>query len=99
MDKQTTLLELKGLSRVVSREVRNLVHKRHAVEELAESYEPENPFLGMLDLLDQEVVEAAQNSMYQHLSDEERHAFRKQWNAMPPYQQLDFLNSYVMGDD
>ena len=38
MDRQTLMLELKGLSQVVNADVRDLVYKRQAVSTLADQY-------------------------------------------------------------
>ncbi len=97
MDKQTLILELIGLSRVVDGSVRNLVYKRHAVAEMADSYEPENPFLVLLDNIEAELMEATQNSIFANLSTDERRAFTAQWTAMRPEQQLSYLDRYVRG--
>ncbi len=97
MDKQTLILELIGLSRVVDGDVRNLVYKRHAVAEMADSYEPVNPFLMLLDEIDKALVAATQNSIFANLSHDERRAFLAQWGEMKPYQQLSYLDRYVRG--
>ena len=98
MDKQTMMLELKGLSRVVGSDVRDLVYKRCAVTELAGDYEPENPFLHMLDKLDEQLIERVELSIFQHLSKEERRAFLAQWSEMRLNEQLQFLERYVLED-
>ena len=97
MDKQTMMLELKGLSRVVSSDVRDLVYKRCAVTELADNYEPENPFLHMLDKLDEQLIERVELSIFEHLSKEERRAFLAQWSDIRPDEQMSFLENYVRG--
>ncbi len=96
MDRQTIMLELTGLSRVMSSDVRDLVYKRRAVTELADSYEPINPFLNVLDDVEAQLMEAVQHSIYIHLSNEERQAFMDQWREMPPHLQLGFLDDYVL---
>lgn len=95
MDRQTMMLELTGLSRVVSSDVRDLVYKRRAVTELVDSYQPVNPFLNALDDVEAQLMEAVQHSIYLHLSKEERQAFMDHWREMPPDLQLDFLDDYV----
>ena len=97
MDKQTLILELIGLSRVVNGDVRNLVYKRHAVSEMADSYEPVNPFLVLLDEIDEALMAATQNSIFANLSQDERRAFLAQWGEMQPYEQLSYLDRYVRG--
>jgi len=96
MDKKTMMLELKGLSRVVGHDVRDLIYKRCAVTELADNYEPENPFLHMLDKLDEQLVERVELSIFEHLSKDERRAFLAQWSEMRPDEQLQFLERYVL---
>lgn len=54
-DKQRTVLELLGLSRVVTPQVRHLVQKHQILEELADNYEPINPFYPMMDGLEDEL--------------------------------------------
>ena len=98
MDKQTLMLELKGLSRVVSNDVRALIHKRRAVEELADSFEPVNPFLNMLDDLEEKLIEHVQLSVFTNLSEDERNAFVAQWSQIHPAEQLRFLDQYVAED-
>ena len=97
MDKQTLILELIGLSRVVDSDVRNLIYKRHAVTELADTYEPENPFLVLLDDIEAKLIETVHHSIYVNLSEEERQAFTVQWRTMLPDQQLRYLDQYVRG--
>lgn len=96
MDKETLMLELKGLSRVVSKDVRGVVHKRRAVQELADSFEPVNPFLNMLDELEGQLIENIQLSVFKNLSEAERRAFLAQWSEMHPVEQLQFLDQYVV---
>lgn len=98
MDKQTMMLELKGLSRVVNKDVTNLVLKRRVIEELADGYEPLNPFFAMMDTVEDELSDMVQRNIFEHLSEGERTAFRSQWNEMRPDQQMSYLNSYVAGD-
>ena len=82
MDKKTLMLELKGLSRVVDRDVRGLIFKRSAIKELSNAYEPINPFETLLDVVEDELGMTVQHNIYAKLSDGERIAFRNQWEQM-----------------
>lgn len=97
-DKQRTVLELLGLSRVVTPQVRYLVQKHQILEELADNYEPINPFYPMMDGLEDELQHAVAADAFTNLSDGEHQAFRKEWHKMRPDQQLKFLRQYVLGD-
>ena len=99
MDKQTLILELIGLSRVVDSDVRDLIYKRHVVTELVDAYEPENPFLTLLDKIEAALLEVTQHSIYTNLSKDERHAFVAQWDTMLPHEQLRYLDQYVRGPE
>ena len=82
MDKKIMMLELKGLSRVVDKEVRNLAYKRRAVLELADRYEPVNPYWVLLDEIEADLMEAVHHGIIDNLSDGERQAFTAEWKAM-----------------
>ena len=97
MDRQTLMLELKGLSQVVNADVRDLVYKRHAVSGLADEYEPVNPYLDMLDQLETDLINAIDRSIFENLSREASNVFADQWNQMFVYQQFQFLEDYVRG--
>jgi hypothetical protein len=97
MDRQTLMLELKGLSQVVNADVRDLVYKRHAVSVLADEYEPVNPYLDMLDQLETDLINAIDRSIFENLSREASNVFADQWNQMFVYQQFQFLEDYVRG--
>ena len=97
MDKQTLILELIGLSRVVNSELRDLIYKRHVVTELADDYEPENPFLAQLDKIEAALLEVTQHNIYTNLSKDERRAFVAQWDTMLPHEQFRYLDQYVRG--
>ena len=97
MDKQTLILELIGLSRVVDSDVRDLIYKRHVVTEMVDAYEPENPFLTLLDDIEARLIDTVHHSIYVNLSEEERQAFTVQWRTMLPDQQLRYLDQYVRG--
>lgn len=98
MDRERLMLELTGLSRVITKDVRNLVYKRQAVEDLVYSYEPENPFLSVLEDVDAQLIEQVEQSIFENLSKEERKAFLAQWSQMHPNRRLQFLEFYVLGD-
>ena len=97
MDRQTLMLELKGLSQVVNADVRNLVYKRHAVSALADEYEPVNPYHDVLDHLENDLIHAIDRSIHENLSREASRAFAGQWNQMSAYEQFQFLEDYVRG--
>lgn len=97
MDKQTLILELIGLSRVVDSDVRDLIYKRRVVTEMADAYEPENPFLPLLDDIEAKLIETVHHSIYVNLSEDERQAFTVQWRTMLPHEQLRYLDQYVRG--
>ncbi|ARU00180.1 hypothetical protein LOKVESSMR4R_00847 [Yoonia vestfoldensis] len=97
MDRQTLMLELKGLSQVVNADVRDLVYKRHAVSTLADDYEAVNPFHEMLDHLESDLIGAIDLSIYENLSREAGSVFAAQWNQMSVYQQFQYLEDYVRG--
>ena len=97
MDKQTLILELIGLSRVVDSDVRDLIYKRRVVTEMADAYEPENPFLPLLDDIEVKLIETVHHSIYVNLSEDERQAFTVQWRTMLPHEQLRYLDQYVRG--
>lgn len=95
MDKQIMLLELKGLSRVVDHEVRKLVRRHMVLTELADDYEPVNPFLEPLDQAQWDLQDSLLRSMHCNLSESECSAFKSQWQAMGPTKQHEFLVRYV----
>lgn len=95
MDRQTLMLELKGLSRVVDANLRQLIIKRRIVAELADTYEPENPFLHLLDEIEGTLTETMQRNTFEKLSGEERKAFAADWLKMRPDQQLRYLDEYI----
>ena len=97
MDRQTLMLELKGLSQVVNADVRDLVYKRQAVSTLADEYEAVNPFHDMLDHLESDLIHAIDRSIYENLSREAGSVFADQWNQMSVYQQFRYLENYVRG--
>ena len=97
MDRQTLMLELKGLSQVVNADVRDLVYKRHAVSTLADEYEPVNPYHDMLDQLETDLIHAIDRSIFENLSREASNVFADQWNQMSVYQQFQYLEDYVRG--
>jgi hypothetical protein len=97
MDRQTLMLELKGLSQVVNADVRDLVYKRHAVSALADEYKAVNPFHDMLDQLESDLINAIDRSIFENLSREASSAFAAQWNQMSVYQQFQYLENYVRG--
>lgn len=97
MDRQTLMLELKGLSQVVTADVRDLVYKRHAVSTLADEYEAVNPFHDMLDHLENDLIHAIDRSIFESLSREASTVFADQWNQMSVYQQFQYLEDYVRG--
>lgn len=97
MDKKTLMLELKGLSRVVDRDVRGLIFKRSAIKELSNAYEPINPFETLLDVVEDELGMTVQHNIYAKLSDGERIAFRNQWEQMRAHEQLRCLEQYCNG--
>ena len=97
MDKQTLILELIGLSRVVNSELRDLIYKRHIVTELADDYEPVNPYLVELDKIEAALLEVTQHNIYTNLSKDERRAFIVQWETMLPHEQLRYLDQYARG--
>lgn len=97
MDRQTLMLELKGLSQVVSADVRDLVYKRRAVSALADEYEAVNPFHDMLDVLENDLSNAIDCSIFENLSREASTFFADQWNQMSVYQQFQYLEDYVRG--
>lgn len=82
MDKETLFLELKGLSRVVDDEVRNLAYQRRVVLELADRYEPVNPYWVLLDEIEVDLMEAVQHGIFDNLSEGEQKAFTAQWKTM-----------------
>lgn len=95
MDKETLLLELKGLSRVVDDEVRNLAYKRRAVLELADQYEPVNPYWVILDDVEADLMEAVDHSSLDNLSEGERKAFTIQWKTMRRDQKLSCIEKVI----
>jgi len=95
MDKQTMMLELKGLSRVIDHDVRRLVHQHIVLSELADDYEPVNPFLEPLDQAHWDLQDSLLRSMHCNLSESECAAFKAQWQAMGPTKQHEFLVRYV----
>ena len=95
MDKHTMLLELKGLSRVVDWDVRRLVRRHMVLTELADDYEPVNPFLEPLDQAQWDLQDSLLRSMHCNLSDSECAAFKAQWQAMSPSEQYDVLVEHV----
>ena len=97
-DKHTNLLELLGLSRVVTPHVRQLVHKHHVLQELADNYEPINPFYPMMDRVEDELHHTVGVDAFANLSQEEYRAFSKEWRKMRADQQLAFLAQYILGD-
>ena len=97
MDRQTLMLELKGLSQVVDADVRDLVYKRHAVSTLADEYEPVNPYHDMLDQLETDLIHAIDRSIFENLSREASNVFADQWNQMSAYQKFQYLEDYVRG--
>lgn len=98
MNRERLMLELTGLSRVINKEVRNLVYKRQVVEDLAYNYEPENPFLSALDEVDAQLREQVEQSIFENLGKEERKAFLAQWSQMHPQKRIQFLEFYVLED-
>ncbi|MCV2875079.1 hypothetical protein OE810_02290 [Rhodobacteraceae bacterium XHP0102] len=97
MDRQTLMLELKGLSQVVDADVRDLVYKRHAVSALADEYEPVNPYHDMLDQLETDLIHAIDRSIFENLPREASNVFAAQWNQMSAYEQFQYLEDYVRG--
>ena len=97
MDRQTLMLELKGLSQVVNADVRDLVYKRQAVSTLADEYEAANPFYDMLDVLERDLSHAIDCSIFENLSREASTVFADQWKQMSVYQQFQYLEDYVRG--
>ena len=95
MDRQTMMLELKGLSRVVDHDVRRLVRRHMVLTELADNYEPVNPFLEPLDQAQWDLQDSLLRSMHCNLSESEGAAFKTQWQAMGPTKQHKFLVRYV----
>lgn len=95
MDRQTLMLELKGLSRLVDEEVRNLAYKRRAVMELADRYEPVNPYWVLLDEIEAELMAAVHHSIFDKLSDGERQAFTAQWKTMRRDQQITCIEKVI----
>lgn len=95
MDKQTMMLELKGLSRVVDHDVRRLVRRHMVLTELADDYEPVNPFLEPLDQAQWDLQDSLLRSMHCNLSESECAAFKVEWHAMRPTKQHKFLVRYV----
>ena len=95
MDRETLLLELKGLSRVVDEEVRNLAYKRRAVLELADRYEPVNPYWVLLDEIEADLMEAVQHGILDNLSEGEQQAFTAQWKTMHRDQQLACIEKVI----
>ena len=95
MDRQALMLELTGLSRVVDEEVRNLAYKRRAVLELADRYEPVNPYWVLLDEIEGDLMEAVQHGIFDNLSEGERHAFTAQWKTMRRDEQLTCIEKVI----
>lgn len=95
MDKQTMMLELKGLSRVIDHDVRRLVHQHIVLSELADDYEPVNPFLDSLDQTGWHLHDSILRSMHRNLSDGECAAFKAQWQAMSPSEQYAVLVKHI----
>jgi ABC-type branched-subunit amino acid transport system ATPase component len=95
MDRETLLLELKGLSRVVDDEVRNLAYKRRAVLELADLYEPVNPYWVLLDEIEADLMEAVQHGIFDNLSEGEQQAFTAQWKNMRRDQQITCIEKVI----
>ena len=95
MDRQTLMLELKGLSRVIDADVRNLIIKRRIVSELSDNYEPQNPFFSLLDEIEDTLADAVQRKSFDNLSSEERTVFLAEWRKMQPHEQLRYLDEYI----
>lgn len=95
MNKHTMMLELKGLSRVVDWDVRRLVRRHIVLTELADGYEPVNPFLEPLDQAQWDLQDSLLRSVHCNLSESECAAFKAQWQAMGPTKQHAFLVRYV----
>lgn len=97
MDRQTLMLELKGLSRVVDADVRDLVYRRSIVSKLADEYEPVNPFAEMVHDIEADLIHAIERAIHENLSQEERKVFAAQWHEMTTCQQFRYLEDYVRG--
>ena len=95
MDKETMMLELVGLSRVVDGEVRELIHKSYVLGNLADKYEPINPFIELAEDADTMLRMALDHAIFRNLSADERTAFLKQWKAIPTNRQMTILAGHV----
>jgi hypothetical protein len=95
MDKQTLILELIGLSRVVNADLRHLIYKRIALADLADRYEPVNPFDAELDVIEEQIDHSVKANIFRNLSAEERQAFISRWDGIQRHQQIAFLQNYV----
>ena len=97
MDRKTLMLELKGLSQVVDPDIRDLVYQRRALTALADDYQQVNPFYDLLDILERDLSEAIESSIFKNLSREASRVFADEWKQMSEHQQFQYLEDYVRG--